>query len=254
MKVIDIKLDKDKLLQLPGLERTLYLALGHAANENNALAKMLYWSSNAPARNDAENRARFTLELLFIRLLAGKLNESWGLLERKYFGTRLSRTYDSKLDDAAKQALTSLRSYFGKENACNKIRNQFAFHYSPEEVAAVLPGIDDELHAYLERDAAPNNLFAFSETLLAEALIALLRQLRANASLEDLVGELFDVAAWFAQVADALMFTISDVSGIDLRSDQPMEVVFESLPDLRSVALSWFADTSDAIHSASDSA
>ena len=150
MKVIDIKLDKDKLLQLPELERTLYLALGHAANENNALAKMLYWSSNAPARNEAEDRGRFTLQLLFMRLLAGKLNESWGLLNQKYFGTGLSRTYDPKLDDVARQSFKSLKSYFGRENACYKIRNQFAFHYSPEEVTAVLPSINDELHAYLE--------------------------------------------------------------------------------------------------------
>jgi hypothetical protein len=254
MKVIDIKLNKDKLLQLPELERTLYLALGHEANEINALAKMLYWASNAPARNSAEERGRFALELLFMRLLAGKLNESWELLGQKYFGPALSKTYDPKLDDRAREAFNALRFYFGRENACNKIRNQFAFHYSPEEVAAMLPGMTDELHIYLERDAAPNNLFAFSEALLAEALLEMLRQLRASASLDDLVTELFDVAAWFAQVADALMFTIADASSLDLRLEQPVDVVFDGLPDLQSVAISWFSDTSKAVKSQPGSA
>jgi hypothetical protein len=248
MKIIDITLDKDKLLQLPEPERTLYLALGHAANENNALAKLLYCSSNSPARNDAEDHGRLTLELLFIQLLAGKLNESWRLLEQKYFGAGLSKTYDSKLDDSAKQAFKALKSYFGRDNACSKIRNQFSFHYSPEDVATVLPSISDELHAYLERDAAPNNLFAFSEILLAEALLSVFKQLQANATLEGLVAELFDVAVWFSQVADALMFILSDASGVDLRLRNAVEVIFEDISDLKSVAIPWFTDTTSAIN------
>lgn len=251
MKVIDVQFDKDKLLLLPPSERTLYFALGHAVNETNALAKMLYWASNGLARNEAEKRGRGTLELLFIRLLAGKLNESWILLYQKYFGTGLSRKYESKLDDVAKESFQKLRRYFSSENACNKIRNQFAFHYSPEELAATLPAVTDELHAYLQRDAAPNNLFAFSESLLAEALLSLLKSIGDYDSLDKLVGELFDVGVWFAQVSDALMFAIGDESGVELRLKDPVEVQFEELPNLQSISLSWFSDTSEAVDSQS---
>jgi len=54
MKVIDVQLDQSKLLLLPNDERTLYFSLGHAVNEVNALAKLLYWASNGLARNEAE--------------------------------------------------------------------------------------------------------------------------------------------------------------------------------------------------------
>ncbi len=254
MKVIDVQFDKDKLLLLPPSERTLYFSLGHAVNETNALARMLYWASNGLARNEAEQRGREALELLFIRLLAGKLNESWLLLDRKYFGAALSRKYDDKLDNKAKETFQELRRYFGAENACNKIRNNFAFHYSPEELVATLPTISDELHAYLQRDAAPNNLFAFSETLLAQALLNTLKSLGDYDSLDKLVGELFDVGVWFAQVSDALMFAIGDESGLELRLKDPVEVQFEELPSLQSVSLSWFSDTSEVVDSQSDSA
>jgi hypothetical protein len=112
----------------------------------------------------------------------------------------------------------------------------------------------DELHAYLQRDAAPNNLFAFSEALLAQALLTLLKSLGEYESLDKLVGELFDVGVWFAQVADALMFVICEDSDLELRLKDPVDVKFEELPTLQSVAISWFSDTSDAVNSQSGSA
>ncbi len=127
MKVIDITLDKDKFLQLPELERTLYFALGHAANENNTLAKLLYWSSNAPVRNDAEDRARLAMELLFIQLLAGKLNESWRLLDQKYFGTGLSKTYDPKIDNQATRAFEAFNPILGKTTHAIRFEINFPF-------------------------------------------------------------------------------------------------------------------------------
>lgn len=247
MKVIDVQFDQSKLLLLPEDERTLYFSLGHAANEVNALTKLLYWASNGLARNEAEQHGCEALELLFIQLLAGKLNESYNLLNKKYSGVGLSKKYDSKLDDAAKESLQRLKRYFGPENACNKIRNNFAFHYCPNELAATLPTLTDELHAYLQRDAAPNNLFAFSETLLSQALLELIRSIGDYDSIDKLVRELFNVGFWFIQVSGALMFAIGDVNGFELRLKDPVEVQFEELPLFQSLAISWFSDTSDLV-------
>ena len=253
MKIIDVQLDKSKLLLLPEEERTLYFSLGHAVNEVNALTKLLYWSSNGSSKNEAEQRGQEALELLFIRLLAGKLNESWLLLRQKYFGAKLSKKYDSKLDNAAKKSFRKLQRYFGSKNACYAIRNKFAFHYSPDELTATLPTTTDDLHAYLQRDAAPNNLFAFSETLLTQALLALLKSIGDYDSLDKLVGELFKTGALFVQVADALMFAIGDDCGLELRLKDPEEVKFEDLPAFQSVAIPWFSDTSNVVKTQSGS-
>jgi hypothetical protein len=118
----------------------------------------------------------------------------------------------------------------------------------------MLPNVTDELHVFLQRDAAPNNLFAFSETLLGRALLTLLKSIGNYDSLDKLVGELFDVGVWFVQITDALMFAIGDDSGLELRLKDPVEVQFEELPALQSVAISWFSDTSDAVNAQSGSA
>lgn len=247
MKVLDVQLDQSKLLLIPEDERTLYFSLGHAANEVNALAKLLYWASNGLARNEAEQRGCEALELLFIQLLAGKLHESGVLLKHKYAGPKLSKKYYSKLDNPTKESLKKLKKYLGSEKTCDKIRNQFAFHYSPDELAARLPTTTSELHVYLQRDTAPNNLFAFSETLLTQALLELLKSIGDYDSLNKLVDELLDAGVLFLQVADALMFAIGDDCGLELRLKDPVEVQFEELPAFQSVAISWFSDTSEVV-------
>ena len=89
---------------------------------------------------------------------------------------------------------------------------------------------------------------------MAEALVASLKSLNANASLEHLVGELFHIGAEFAQAADALMFQIVEDSGLELRSTDPVEVQFERLPEFGAVSISWFSDTADTMTSQPSSA
>lgn len=229
---------------IPDRERTLFLALGHAANEINAITKMLYWAANGPNDTAAEGHGRFTMELLLIRLLAGKLYESWELLRKKFFGTEISRSYEAALDSQAATSLNFLKVYFGKGNACRQIRNFFAFHYSPDDVTKVLPVFDEPLHLYMERDAAPNNLYYCSEALLSEAMLMRLETDGTKMSLDELTGELFRVAAQFSQVDDALMHAMIDRYGKDLRSGEPQEIHFEGLQEFQNVALPWFSDTS----------
>ena len=244
MRIIDVQLNKDRLLAISDKERTLFLAFGHVANELNALTKMLYWSGSAPIRNDAEARGQNTISLFLIRLLAGKLNESWELVRTNFFGNALSRTYAPKLDDKGLKALESLKQYFSKNNVVHEIRNNFAFHYSPAETAAVLSDVDEELHVYMQKDIVPNNLFAFSEAVLAKALLVLLKKMGMSNSLEDLLGELLEIAARFAELIDSIMFAIINQHGKELRMGSPQDVHFDQLQDFQSVTLPWFTDTS----------
>jgi hypothetical protein len=247
MKVIRVQIEKDKLLSIPDVESTFFLALGHVANEINAITKMLYWAANTPAENDAEDHGRFTMMLLLILVLAGKLNESWELFNKSFFGTGLSRDYEPELDRKAATALQSLKSYFGSRNAANQIRNKFAFHYSPKDVGVVLPDIDEPLILYMDRESMPNNLFYFAETLLAQALLQFLEENVAKTSFDDLVKDFFDVSFWFNKVSDDLMDAIIRKSGEEFRVAGPEEVHFKALHDFSDIILPWFTDTSDAV-------
>ena len=171
MDLTKVELDKEKLLSLTVPERTFFLALGHLSNELNASPKLLYWAANAPLDHEVHEAGQYSLMLMLIQLLAGKLNEGWRLFENFFFGSKLSIIYHPLLDDESSEALNNLRRYFGSTNSANIIRNTFSFHYSPEQVSDFLPHVEKELIAYMNSEAAPNNLFQFSETVLSDVLL-----------------------------------------------------------------------------------
>lgn len=253
MKVTRIKLEKDKLLMIPETERTFFIALGHIINEVNALTKMLYWASRAPERNEVESDGKFTLLLLFIHLLSGKLNESWELFRKSFFGTKLSRELEPQLEGKFLESLEELKKYFGQKNSIKLIRNRFAFHYSPEELSNVLSEIDEELFIYLEPNHAPNNLFCFAELLSANALLSVLPNLDPHDAYKALVDELFDVSIWFAQLSEGLMVLIIGLYYEDKGSGKPEEIELKNLMELTDIYIPWFAETSNVIPSNSDS-
>lgn len=246
MKVVEITLHRDKLLALPELERTFFIGLGHFANEINAVTKLLYWAAVPEKPNSVEDRGNFVMMLVLIRYLAGALNESWLLIDKKFHGTGLSKTYHPMLGEESSNEIKSLKRYFNRTNAAKQIRNKFAYHYSAEEVATALPHVEKELHAYLDNSTAPNNLFHFSEVLLGKAIVDHIESTVQKTSLIELVDELLEVSALFQHVADALMTAIITSHGEELRVKHPEEVLFEDLMKFKSVKLPWFTDTSDA--------
>lgn len=248
MKIIRVELEKNKLLSIPEDECIFFIVLGHVANELNAFTKMLYWSANTPANNEIEDHGRNTMELLLIRVLAGKLSEAWKLFKKSFFGKALSRGYESKLDPKAADDLQSLKKYFGSRNAVDQIRNRFAFHYSPEEVRAILPDVDENFILYLERGPEPNNLFYFSESLMTQALLTLLKNNDDQYSIDILAKELLNVSLWFLQVSDGLMAAITNKNGKELLVAEPEEVHFENIKAIQDITLPWFTDTSSAIN------
>ncbi len=244
MSVIRAEISKPKLTSLPADEQTLLLGLAHLYNEVNALTKVLYWSAITPAETPAEKDGCLFLQLTFIQLLAGKLNEGWELLTGHYFGTALSRVYDSSLAPSGVEALAHLRRYFGRTNPIHAIRNSFAFHYQPQELATVLPQLADPLCAYMEAHVAPNNLFFFAETLVLQALSNLLSMLPRTRTFEQLIDELFKVAASFAAASDAIIDSMLSATPHPLTVGEPEQLAFSSLRRFEDVFIPWFTDTS----------
>lgn len=254
MKVIKVEIGKDKLLSIPELDFTFFLALGHVSNEINATTKMMFWATNTPIHNEAEDHGRFSTNLFLMRLLAGQLNEAWEFLQKSFFGTTLSRDYEVLLDEESSNDLKSLKRYFSSRNSCNQIRNHFAFHYSTAEIKGILPNVDDKLLVYLERESVPNNLFYASEILIAHALLELLKRDGRELTFDKIVEELFNVALWFAHVSDGLMDAIIRKNGKELRIAQPERVNFSELQSFQNIILPWFTDVTNVVDSLHSSA
>ncbi len=244
MNVIKVRLNSEKLKQLPGEDRNLFIGLGHIFNEINAITKMLYWTCNAPQQNKAEENGQYAMILLIIKILAGKLYESWKFFKTLYFRTRISIEYDPKLNGEPKETFDKLKKYFRKGNHINTIRNNFGFHYSLGKTGEMLNRIDTDFDIYLERNVLPNNLFYFVEVLDAIALLdGIGFDIDNHDSEKELINlsdELLEVGQWFLCTADGLMDLIIEKQGVDNKEDEIEPIRFEDLREFTEIHLPWF--------------
>src|SRR4030042_2632968 len=132
------QVSKELLLAMTDDERTVFLGLTHAENETNALSKMLDWTVNTHEETDTEKDGRVSMLLLIVLILCGKLFEYWRLLENNS-KTSLWRIQEPRLTDGTRNALDSLRNYFGRRNPINIIRDQFNVHYPTDNLGRILP-------------------------------------------------------------------------------------------------------------------
>lgn len=173
MRVYNVKLSKDALLGVPENERTFFLSLAHLANEINALQKLVLWSCDFSSQNPAFDKGQTALSFMLLKLLAGKLNEANELLQKKFHGLSVSRDYEPSLSEEARDALSKIKSYFGRENLIHKVRKNYAFHYSPDELAAVLPSVSEDIDLYIDSaERILKNLYYFAEVLANTAMLS----------------------------------------------------------------------------------
>ena len=243
MELTRIAIDKEKLFSLDESEITLFLGLGHLTNEINATTKLLYWSANATTDQEANEKGQLSLMFFLIRLLAGKLYEGWVLLSKHYFNSKLSKDYHKIINETASTAIKSLKKYFGPKNASKIIRNNFSYHYSPDEVSKYLRDFDGDLLAFLHEETAPNSLFDFAESTLLQALLNLLSENGIETSIKGLSNEFIDVSLWFSQASDGIMASIIDKNKGKLLVSEPEKIEVENLLKFDEIEIPWFADT-----------
>ena len=135
MKIHILKITDKLLNSMSPEERSFVLLAGHIENEINSLNKVFTWclsNNDSFDPTELESLANGMQGLFYARLLAGKLNEFWQVLQSSYFGSQLSRSINPHLNDQSKKSLKYLKGYFGKKNIISTVRNNSAFHYSPE--------------------------------------------------------------------------------------------------------------------------
>ena len=192
------KLDRKKLDAAPEAERTLFLMLGHLANQATILGKWVVWSQAKEGASDLERKGCAAQSVMALSLLSAKLNEGWGLLQKHYYGTGISKIYDPKLEAGARDALKELGRYFGNENAVRRCRDEYAFHYDGNALKAhytTLPA-EEEMDFYL-CEFGGANLFHLSETAAAHSLLTNLGKGDRQAGLLCLIEDTLRVSTWF---------------------------------------------------------
>jgi hypothetical protein len=134
IKVYRVPMPKVRLMAMPKQERTLLLLLGHAENELNALTKMIGFAGNGAPSNEIELHAEASQISTLVRLLIGKLNESWEMFRTRFLSKReLADRYLPMLEESTQAALKRLKRTFGASGLLPKIRNEYAFHFPPND-------------------------------------------------------------------------------------------------------------------------
>jgi hypothetical protein len=129
-----IALPKEQLQKLSAGERSLFLLLGYASNQINALWKLVIVATNEGTKHPVEEKVSGAQTQIFIRLLTGILREALKLIEKRFLGSTLGKDYVPRLNPQAAEALDRLKKRFGAPDKFVVIRDNFAFHH---------PSLDD---------------------------------------------------------------------------------------------------------------
>jgi len=177
------------------------------------------------------------------KLLAGKLYEGNKLLRQRFYGSSVSRDYVPLLSKEAREALSKIKNYFDRDNLIHKVRKNYAFHYSPDELAAVLPSVSEDLDVYIDSAGRIlNNLYYFAEVLANTAMLSGIDH-DIQAAFRKFWKDVILVAEWFAIVSNGLI--VQFLKNHFLWDGAATEISLDDLMPTSSVRLPWFTDPSD---------
>lgn len=135
-----------------------------------------------------------------LKILAGKLRESWLLVKKIYFTKKnLSTEFNAFLENKDQECLNYLKKYFdgGSKSAINLIRDKLAFHYSPEHLVLHLPKIQDELSLYISEGNDLNTLYYFAEAIVNRTVLSAIETEEDENPIEAMNKEIITVASNF---------------------------------------------------------
>jgi hypothetical protein len=201
LDILRLDITKDLLRRMAKEERCLFLALGHASNQVNALWKLVIVLTNGDESDPVKQRLEGAQTQIFVRLTIGAMWEAWRLVDDRFLKRQLGREYLPLLDRPAVDALDRLKKRFGKGSGLSKIRNNYAFHH---------PGVDDietafakaasetdseqaDWAAYFNK-ALLNTFFFVSDYVLVHGMSDALSEPDVNEAHRKLLGEMAPVA------------------------------------------------------------
>jgi fructose-specific component phosphotransferase system IIB-like protein len=249
LDILRMDVTKELLRKMEKEERALFLALGHASNQVNALWKLVIILTNGDTDDPVKQRLEGTQTQVFVRLAIGAMWEAWRLVEDRFLKRPLGREYLPLLDRPATDALERLKKRFGKGSGLSTIRNNYAFHH---------PGIDD-IDAAFEKAAAEvdseeadwavyfnkallNTSFFVSDYVFVHGMADALSEPDVNEAHRKLMGEMAPVAN------DLSEFAFGFAAAIFRRhvgSELIMTIVakIDDAPDIDDIRYPFFVET-----------
>lgn len=210
MKVYKGTVSKVELESLTKSELNFLIQACAMLNEINILHKITLFS-NKDVKTDAGRRAQNSQSLFLLIILAGKLWEGWELVEKAYFGTKLSKTYHNLLPQETIDRLNDLKSYFGKsDNLIKKVRNKIAFHYdSPEILDQFYKAPKNEIFEIYLSKSQGNCFYFLPYVLLLNAILEWTSISDPLKATDTFFSDVLTIARWFIDFLNLCVVTIA---------------------------------------------
>lgn len=242
MKLYKIPIEKSKLDSMSENERIFFIQLAHFGNEINILRRIFLWSTLAKPRHDVEEKASVAQALCMAKILTGKLNEGWELLQRGFFRSGLSKEYEPRLIDQARESLSNLKKYFSKTNVINKVRNKFSFHYSSDGIKECFKQLSHsvDFDIYLSHNHS-NSFYYAPEALVNYAIMESIEPGKHEEAMELFIQETINVTGWFLSFSDGFMIEIAKRHlGIRLEDLAAIELELPGPPKFDEISIPYF--------------
>jgi len=208
MEIFKIPISEQQLDSIPADERLFFIQIGHLANELSTLNRLLLFTSNSTGATELERQIGNSHNLLLLRLCSGKLFEGWQMLKKDYFGSRLSIKYDSLLDESGKASLSEIKRYFSKKNLIKDIRDNFAFHYSSEDLQNQLQDTGT-LYFYLAKTHG-NSFYSFADVLVGFAMLSKVQGVDPQRAMDTLFADPLRAIKWFQTFISSCMIILGE--------------------------------------------
>jgi hypothetical protein len=247
LKITRIALPKEQLQKLTTGERGLFLLLGNASNQINALWKLIVVATNGETKDPVEEKVSAAQTQVFVRLLIGIMREALKLIEKRFLGSPLGKEYVPRLSPQAGEALDRLKRRFGAPDKFVKIRDNFSFHHpslddmeAAFQLAAKSDGDDTDWCMYVN-DALLNTHFFVSDFVLAHGIANAMAETDVNEAHRKLLGDIAPIANDLSTFAFGFAEAIFIKHFGELTATRVAEIKdAANIDDLR---LPWFMET-----------
>lgn len=173
LQLYRLKFSCDDFRKLSEEEQLFFIRLAHVADDLRHVSYLCVQAERGSRSTSSDERKLGLHQLLFgVRLIYSILNEAWRVIQTNWYGQQLSKKWDSRLNDKAKQGLKFLGRYFEKnDNLCETIRNQFGFHYSAEQLREPLAHLPNRAAEIITGKHSANVFYAIAEEVRALGLL-----------------------------------------------------------------------------------
>jgi hypothetical protein len=237
MKLFKVEIPKSMLSQVPENERVFFVQLGNLLNDLSILQKLSYFSANTETADPIGRSAQNSQAVSLILVQAGKLWEGWQMLQKQFFGTKLSGTYENHLTDPGTHSLEKLKNYFNKENLIFLIRNKFAFHYDSAEIKNQINEVpDSEVLEVFMAETHGNCFYSISHILVLFGILKSTGCSNIDDAMRKLFQDMLQVTRWFVNfLGDCLLVFARRHLGFE-----HAEVEIPEPPHINNIALPYF--------------